>query len=120
MKEVRVLTGEVADGDGNAGDCDESEIVEGVEVADDFGEGRVTINDRVLWLRRCSDVCVHLSSFLLSRCYNTHALDFSTTTSTTTLAAACLVLSSYVRSFVGSNGPFLSSFPSQAHFRRIG
>lgn len=66
MKEVRVLTGEVADGDGNAGDCDESEIVEGVEVADDFGERRVAINDWVLWLRRCSDVCVHLSSFLLS------------------------------------------------------
>jgi len=58
---VRVLTGEVADGDGNAGDGDESEIIESVEVADDFGEGRVAINDRVLWFRRCSDICVHLS-----------------------------------------------------------
>jgi len=59
---VRVLTGEVADGDGNAGDGDESEIIESAEVADDFGEGWVAINHRVLWFRRCSDVCVHLSS----------------------------------------------------------
>ena len=36
-------TGEVADGDGDAGDGGESEIVEGAEVADDSGEGRVPI-----------------------------------------------------------------------------
>lgn len=36
-------TGEVADGDGDAGDGGESKIVEGAEIADDSGEGRVPI-----------------------------------------------------------------------------
>lgn len=61
-----MLTGEVADGDGNAGDGDEAEIVEGVEVADDVGEWRVAINDGVLWLGGGSDVCVHLVQSLIS------------------------------------------------------
>lgn len=57
--EKKRRTGEVADGDGDAGDGDETEVVESAEVSDDFGEGRVPINHRVLWLRRRCDVCVH-------------------------------------------------------------
>ena len=37
------VTGEVADGDGDAGDGDEAEVVEGVEVSNDSGERRVPI-----------------------------------------------------------------------------
>lgn len=106
-KEVRVLTGEIADGDRNAGDGDESEIVEGVEVADDFGERRVAINDWVLWLRRCSDVCVHLSSFLLIAA-TTHRTEFcyKKPQQHYTLCCCC----SHLRSFMASIGPFFSSF----------
>lgn len=57
--EKKRRTGEVADGDGDAGDGDEAEVVESAEVSDDFGEGRVPIYHRVLWLRRRCDVCVH-------------------------------------------------------------
>lgn len=55
-----MFTGEIADGDGNTGDGNETEIIEGIEVSDDGGEWRVAIDDWVLWFCGCCDVCVHL------------------------------------------------------------
>lgn len=54
------VTGEVADGDGNAGNGSETEVIEGVEIANDFGERRVSIYNWVLWFGRSCYVCVHL------------------------------------------------------------
>lgn len=56
-----VSTREVADGDGDAGDGDETEVVEGAEIADDCGEGRVPIYDWVLGLGGGCDVGVHFA-----------------------------------------------------------
>lgn len=73
------MTGKVTDGDGNAGDGDEAEVIEGVEVADDVGEWRVAIYYGVLWLRRRCDVCVHLRFFLLpdTNCYSCYRRSLS-------------------------------------------
>lgn len=61
------MTGKVSDGDGDAGDGGESKVIEGVEIGDGFGEGRIAIYDWILRLSRCSNVCVHLfASFELS------------------------------------------------------
>lgn len=58
-----ILTGEISDSDGDAGDGEESEVVEGAKVSDDFGERRVPIKHWVLRLRRRCDVCVHRFRF---------------------------------------------------------
>lgn len=55
-------TGEVADGNGNAGDGCEAEVIEGVEIGDGCSERRVSIYDWVLRLCRRCDVRIHLSS----------------------------------------------------------
>lgn len=60
------LTGEVADGDGDAGDGDEAAVVEEVEIGDGLREGRVPIHHRILRLRHRCDVRIHLSLFLCS------------------------------------------------------
>lgn len=49
-KEEGIGTGEISDGDGNAGDGDETKVIESVEIADDFGEWRVPIYYWVLRL----------------------------------------------------------------------
>lgn len=54
-------TGEVADCDGDAGDGEEAKVVEGAEIGDGRGEGRVPVDHRVLRLRGRSDVRVHRS-----------------------------------------------------------
>lgn len=59
MEVKRDNTGEVADDDGDASDGGETEVIEGVEVADHRGEWWVSINNWVLWLLRGCDVCVH-------------------------------------------------------------
>lgn len=59
-------TGEVADGDGDAGDGNETKVIESVEVSDGLGERRVPIYYRILWLRRCCYVCIHFISPLSS------------------------------------------------------
>jgi hypothetical protein len=46
-----MFTGEITDGDGNASDGSETEIIEGIEISDDGGERRVAINDWVFWFR---------------------------------------------------------------------
>lgn len=59
MEVKRDNTGEVADDDGDASDGGETEVIEGVEVADHRGEWWVSIYNWVLWLLRGCDVCVH-------------------------------------------------------------
>lgn len=69
-------TREVANGDGNTGNCDEAKVIEGAEVTNDCGKRRVPIYHWVLWLRRCCDICVHLSrsrSHSLSLCFSLHS-----------------------------------------------
>lgn len=61
-------TGEITDGDGDAGDGGESEVVEGAEIGHRLRERRVPVDHRVLGLHRRSDVGIHLeigSRFLL-------------------------------------------------------
>lgn len=57
------LTGEVADGNGDAGDGEEAAVVEEVEIGDGLREGRVPIHHRILRLRHRCDVRIHLSLF---------------------------------------------------------
>lgn len=57
-----MLTREIADGDGDAGDGRETEVIESAEIADDFSKSRVPINDWVLWLLQGSDVSIHFRS----------------------------------------------------------
>lgn len=70
------VTGEVADGDGDAADGDEAKIIESIEVGNGLGEGRIPIYYRILRLCRCCDVCVHLLSFSLSNSKITLPLPF--------------------------------------------
>jgi hypothetical protein len=44
-----MVTGKIADGDGNAGDGGETKVIESVEVSDDGCEWWVAINDWVFW-----------------------------------------------------------------------
>lgn len=60
-------TGEVADDDGDAGDGGETEVIEGVEVADHRGEWWVSIYNWVLWLLRGCDVRVHSVAACVNR-----------------------------------------------------
>lgn len=57
--EARLYPGEVADDDRDAGDGGETEVIEGIEVADHRGEWWVSIYNWVLWLLRGCDVRVH-------------------------------------------------------------
>lgn len=89
-----MFTGEIADGDGNTGDGNETEIIEGIEVSDDGGEWRVAIDDWVLWFCGCCDVCVHLWSFSMDRLgYETRLLELQPLrTRITVFVCACAVL----------------------------
>lgn len=54
-------TGEIADGDGDAGDGNEAKVIESVKVSDGLSEGWIPIYNRIFWLRRCCYICIHLS-----------------------------------------------------------
>lgn len=51
MWKIKGHTGKVSDDDGDAGDGGETEVVEGIEIADRLGEWRIPIYHRVLRLR---------------------------------------------------------------------
>lgn len=57
----RISTREVADSNGDTGDGDETEVVEGAEIANNSGEGRVPIYDRVFGLGGGCDISVHFA-----------------------------------------------------------
>lgn len=59
-RKKEIDTGKITDGDGNAGDGDETEVIESVEIADDFSEWRVPIYYWVLWLGRRCNIGIHL------------------------------------------------------------